>query len=116
MTLNNGWRKAKNISVIIAIIGGIGALGGWYKTYADSTAVTAETLKTHTKEIANLEENYKGMHDMMRTMFVIDSIKNADDTELMSRVYAITNNKDTVPETLGTNEWSTDNLGKDNLE
>lgn len=116
MILNNGWRKFLNISVIIGILSGLGLLGRWYMVYAQNSAVTTETLKTHTKEIDELKDNQKQMYLMMRTMFVIDSLERAGDTKFMGKVYAITNNKDTVPETLNTNEYSTDNLPKDSLE
>ena len=59
MSHSNGWRKVKNISIIIGIILGIGALGRWYMAYAQNSAATAETLKTHTKEIADLEDIQK---------------------------------------------------------
>lgn len=128
MTLSNGWRKFLNISVIIGILSGLGLLGRWYMSYAQDSAATAETLKTHTKEIADLEENQKQTQkvDLEQTKILITlqeffritqgrewrkASESAD-----SIMVELNNDKDTMPDTLEANEWSTDNLEGDIIQ
>lgn len=131
MSTHNGWRKAKNISIIIGIILGIGALGSWYMTYAQESAATAETLKTHTKEIADIEEIQKQTQqvDLEQTKILItlqeffritQSREWREASESADSIMVEFNNEhpnpDSVPsDTVAASEYRTDNLEGDSL-
>ena len=73
-------------AILLACLAVIGTLGSWYMAYAQSTATTAETLKTHTDDIAELKEDRKAQR-------VVDSKQ----TEILIRLeefYKITQGRD----------------------
>lgn len=120
MTLNSHVIKLKHIAwtlgILISIATGLWRASAWAQNVKNGIEAGIDKDKQQDTLIANITITQKQMFQMMRTMFVIDSLENADDTKLMERVYAITNCKDTIPDTLGTNEWSTEYTEKDSLE
>lgn len=73
-------------AILLACLAVIGTLGSWYMAYAQSTATTAETLKTHTDDIAELKEDRKAQR-------VVDTKQ----TEILIRLeefYKITEGRD----------------------
>lgn len=121
MTLNSHVIKLKHIVIILGILSGIATglwrASAWAQNVKNGIEAGVDKDKQQDTLIADITITQKQMFQMMRTMFVIDSLERAGDTKLMARVYAITNCEDTIPEdTLGTNEWSTEYTEKDSLE
>jgi len=120
VTINSHVIKLKHIAwtlgILISISTGIWRASAWAQDVKNDIKQGIEKDKQQDTLMAKFEQRQDGMYEMMRIMFVIDSLERAGDTKLMEKVYAITNNKDTVPKkTLMVNEYSTDNLVKDSL-
>lgn len=60
---NNGAKKILHAiripGAILACLVILATLGGWYMSYANDSAVTAETLKTHGEDIVDLKDTDK---------------------------------------------------------
>lgn len=93
INLKRDWYKI--ILVIIIVSGGIWQVSAWGQDMRNGIKRGDDKDKQHDIRFASVENKQDEMHEMVRTMFVIDSVKNADDIELMEKVYKITNN-DTV--------------------
>lgn len=101
INLKRDWYKI--VLVILIVGGGLWQVSAWAQDMRNGITRGDQKDEQHDTRIASIENKQDKMHDMLRTMFVIDSVKNADDTELMAKVYEITNN-DTIDST--TMHWA----------
>jgi len=122
MTINSHVIKIKHIAwtlgILVSISTGIWRASAWSQNLTNEIKIGIDKDKQQDTIMAKIEQRQDGMYKMMYTMYLADSIERSmKNPELMEKVYAITNNKNTVPkETLMVNEYSTEDLGKDSLE